>query len=623
MRGLALIFCFSASLVCAQGPLPPADPVIHVSVNLVQVDAVVTDSKGNHVSNLQPGDFEILEDGKAQKITNFSWIDLSSPPARTAQILRKEDVRRSIVLLIDDGSLDVQGFDAVKKAARRFVDDQMAPGDLVAITATRGGMGFYQQFTSDRQQLHAALDHLSNRFQDLAIPVTVTPPGWSGLGTLHRDERPMPNPAGFLNWAIQGLQSTPGRKALVLFAHDFPAPPNLVDMANRAGVVIDVIDPEGVDYNNPNIPGNASYRALAKQTGGLWLHAPPDAGINDDLSKVLADMSGYYLLGYQPVRSDFELKHGAPVHHNIIVKILRPELTVRARNGFMGVPDAAPEKEPAHTTDAYLQKALFSPFAAGNIRLRIDSRFTALPPDSKTGLRHALLRTLLLADGRDLQFADAPNGRKKLVYSVLVAVFREDGTAGANSEKTFTLTLTSAQAARMKASGLHAAMNVTVESGRDYQVRAAVRDEGTGDTGSAYSSYLAVPDFNKPQLALSSIELTDAAAKDSGAVWSEFAAGTKIHFECEVFGVQNGRPPRDPKVDMEIRLFRDGNPVFDSKPLAASVKNLSEHFLTGNVQLGSNMEPGDYTMQLVAYDHLAAPKKQVASQWTALTVVKR
>jgi VWFA-related protein len=154
---IAALICSGVGILPAQqtpatNPLPAADPVIHISVNLVQVDAIVTDSSGHHVSDLLPGDFEILEDRKPQKITNFSWIPLS-PAARsssgavgaqTAQTLRtlgRDDVRRSIVLLIDDGSLDTQGMEAVTKAARGFVTSQISPGDLVAVTASRRGHG--------------------------------------------------------------------------------------------------------------------------------------------------------------------------------------------------------------------------------------------------------------------------------------------------------------------------------------------------------------------------------------------------------------------------------------------------------------------------------------------------
>ena len=45
--------------------------VVHVFVSLVQVDAVVTNRKGQPVTDLRPEDFEILQDGKPQTITNF------------------------------------------------------------------------------------------------------------------------------------------------------------------------------------------------------------------------------------------------------------------------------------------------------------------------------------------------------------------------------------------------------------------------------------------------------------------------------------------------------------------------------------------------------------------------
>jgi hypothetical protein len=68
-------------MVLGTAPLTPqqtgdqsAGPVIRVTVDLVQVDAVVTDPKGRHVTGLKPEDFQILEDGKPQKITHFSYV---------------------------------------------------------------------------------------------------------------------------------------------------------------------------------------------------------------------------------------------------------------------------------------------------------------------------------------------------------------------------------------------------------------------------------------------------------------------------------------------------------------------------------------------------------------------
>src|SRR4051794_37407330 len=65
---------------------PPQEGVIRINVNLVQVDAIVTDAKGKPVTDLSADDFEVLQDGKKQAITNFAFINvkearLITPPA--------------------------------------------------------------------------------------------------------------------------------------------------------------------------------------------------------------------------------------------------------------------------------------------------------------------------------------------------------------------------------------------------------------------------------------------------------------------------------------------------------------------------------------------------------------
>ena len=57
-------------------------PTIRVTVDLVQVDAVVTDSTGRHVADLNPQDFQVFEDGRPQKITYFSYVSGSGASRR-------------------------------------------------------------------------------------------------------------------------------------------------------------------------------------------------------------------------------------------------------------------------------------------------------------------------------------------------------------------------------------------------------------------------------------------------------------------------------------------------------------------------------------------------------------
>ncbi len=87
--------CFAAACSARNGspqtPLLPVDnSVFSVSTTLVQVDAEVTDSHQRHVTNLQPGDFEVILDHKIQPITNFVYVRLDGPnglPAGTNSTL--------------------------------------------------------------------------------------------------------------------------------------------------------------------------------------------------------------------------------------------------------------------------------------------------------------------------------------------------------------------------------------------------------------------------------------------------------------------------------------------------------------------------------------------------------
>ena len=89
-KRLTVIAATVLALVWAQAPAPQQatpppqgepDLVLHVSVNLVQVDAIVTDRNGRHVPDLKAEDFEIFQDGRPQKITHCSYISLQPSAA--------------------------------------------------------------------------------------------------------------------------------------------------------------------------------------------------------------------------------------------------------------------------------------------------------------------------------------------------------------------------------------------------------------------------------------------------------------------------------------------------------------------------------------------------------------
>src|SRR5690242_19111890 len=75
----------------AQPPASPdQQPVFRTGINTVRVDVIVTDSKGNPVTDLKLEDFQIEEDGKPQKPETFRLIkiDTDVQPGYTSRTIR-------------------------------------------------------------------------------------------------------------------------------------------------------------------------------------------------------------------------------------------------------------------------------------------------------------------------------------------------------------------------------------------------------------------------------------------------------------------------------------------------------------------------------------------------------
>src|ERR1700726_3465797 len=108
-----------------QTPLP-ADPntILKVETNVVLVDAVVTDKKGQYVRDLEAKDFKVWEDNKEQAITSFSFeADLNSPNNKQ---------KHYMVLLFDNATMDAGDQMRARQAASQFIDANAGPNRLMA-----------------------------------------------------------------------------------------------------------------------------------------------------------------------------------------------------------------------------------------------------------------------------------------------------------------------------------------------------------------------------------------------------------------------------------------------------------------------------------------------------------
>jgi VWFA-related protein len=126
-----LIALVLASMPDAQEPARPDDrPVFRVSVSLVQLDAVVTDKQGRHVTTLGAADFEVYQDGKPQQIVGATyvdvddpWVDTSGLPPLPVEALKPADARRIVVVVVDDLRMSFESVYRARRGIAAFLDD--------------------------------------------------------------------------------------------------------------------------------------------------------------------------------------------------------------------------------------------------------------------------------------------------------------------------------------------------------------------------------------------------------------------------------------------------------------------------------------------------------------------
>lgn len=118
-------------------------PTFRAGIDFVRVDVIVTDKKGNPVTDLQPEDFIVEEDGRPQTIASFKLVKVEetayTTPARAIRSTfdeeseaQREDVRLFAIFL-DDYHVRRGASMYVRQPLAEFLTKYIAPSDLVAL----------------------------------------------------------------------------------------------------------------------------------------------------------------------------------------------------------------------------------------------------------------------------------------------------------------------------------------------------------------------------------------------------------------------------------------------------------------------------------------------------------
>lgn len=699
------------------------DETVRITTNVVQLDFVVTDKRGNQVTDLKADDIEVFEDGRAQKVTNFSYISTEPVNATTgegtgarnpaersalsppAERVRRDHVRRTIAIVVDDLGMSFQSLVPARLALRRFVEQQVQAGDLVAIVRTGGEVGALQQFSHDKRQLLAAIERLrwnpcSRRGIYTTPPLRQDALSYDNLlngtrgGTLPPGSFP---PCGFnlgatlesIRFIIGGMRELPGRKSVVIFSDSIPdeagpgeATPSMSvnyaafanaagtdrrsyrdplrlisELAIRASVVIYSVDTRGLtalnfsatdditglsevqlskvrdDRSGDMIAGRRGTESMAHQTGGFVVKNNNDISLG--LRRIMNDLRGYYLVGYRPNSETFNKRF-----HTIKARVRnRPDLSVRSRTGFFGIPE---EEAPAKATTAAdrFMLALTSPFGAGDIDVQLTPTFTN---ETSTG---SFLRTMLHINTRGLTFKREANGWQSTDLVLRGVIFGDNGKIVNEHRRQFTLRLRGATLKRIQSRGLNYVFNMPVKKPGAYQFRIAVLDPISGRIGSA-GQFVEVPDLKKKRLALSGLivrglvaanavgvpakSITSAADGASDLQNNEATPAVRrfqqqmlLDYTYVVFNARIDKSAARPELSVRTQFFRDGQLVYDREIPAEVAMQIdpTRAIVSGRLQLGQEFLPGDYVLQITITDPLAPREHQKATQSIDFEIIK-
>jgi len=292
----ALIAALAGVIARTQSPVS-SDQRFRTGVEVISVNATVTDAEGHLVTDLPRESFELYEDGVQQTITQFS----------------NERVPVGLGLLLDiSDSMFGRRLQDARTAVERFLIDLLTPDDEFFIMAFNHRPRVLTGWTREPDLVRRTLDALR-------------PSGGTAVYDAIVQSLPL--------MAKRSRQ----RAAVVVISDgaDTASDATLRDIRSAllrsdAFVYAVAIDsPERQPINTRVNP--AALREITAESGGRTEIVQNSADLTTSTESIAHELNSQYLLGYSSIHAT------DGQYHSIRVKVSGSGFKVRARNGYVGV----------------------------------------------------------------------------------------------------------------------------------------------------------------------------------------------------------------------------------------------------------------------------------------------
>jgi Ca-activated chloride channel homolog len=280
----SIIFVLMAVLGSAAAT--PAGAQFSSGVSVVEVYATASDRNGEPVRGLTKEDFAVTERGLPQVVSVFAAGDFPL----------------SVAVAIDRSfSMAGPRLAVARSAARTFLGE-LRPEDEAAVLTIGSQVEVAAPLSTDRRAQFDALDRID------------------AFGT-----------TGLYDAVIAAIgitQAAKGRRALVLLSdgtdrYSRSTAEEVLEQARRSDVMV-----------YPIALGRTAspfFEQLAARTGGRAFHLQDPARLVDTLRRIARELRFQYLLGYAPASAPASQGEWRPIE----VRVTRPGVTVRAREGYL------------------------------------------------------------------------------------------------------------------------------------------------------------------------------------------------------------------------------------------------------------------------------------------------